>query len=131
MNKKVILNIALLTGITQNSCAKMPIRSLIFLSTVASSVRFGWLAGRSQKETTQEIAKDAATIMATDIKETVIAIKTNGREAYDWVEDAINGIGDNNSDIPLLTTPTINNSNDKPNELNTDKTDDPFAISDR
>lgn len=131
MNKKVILSIALLSGITQNSYAKVPIRSLMYLSTVASSIRFGWLAGRSEKETAQEIAKDAATTMVADIKETVIAIKINGQEAYDWVEDTINGISDNNSNTPLLTAPPTKNPDNEPTELNENETSDPFAVSDK
>lgn len=125
MNKKIILSIALLSSITQYSYTKMPIRSIMFLSTVASSVRFGWLAGKSTKETPQEIAKDAAITMITDIKETAKAVKTNGQDAYNWVEDTIKGIGSNDSNTSPLTPPTIDPSNDETNKLTTDENIDP------
>ena len=132
MNNKLILSIALLTGITHNSYAQVPIgRLIIVASTVTSAARFAWHAKTSKYEEPKRAGVDAFLAMGQDTGIVIGAIGTGLKTAGDWLEQQSS---ETRADLPEFSFPSTDNSVDKPTEPITPKEDnsedEPFELKD-
>lgn len=117
MNKKVILSIALLSGITQYSYAKIPVKHLVIAaSSAAFTARYAWHIKVSKKETPLDVATDALLAIGED---TGYIFNNTG----EWLEKQSQGAREN---LPNKVAPITEMATDEPK---TAAADDPVEES--